>query len=125
MGDHRHQRNDKESVEMIEPKNYQKKPVIVQAMRYPLDEYDEVDDFVQAAMGVYNWVTLTAQAYNPGGDARPVLGASFNSDTGEMTIATLEGEMRVNPGDYIIRGVQGEFCLCKPEIFDATYTEVK
>ncbi|MEG0505404.1 MAG: hypothetical protein RR547_12215, partial [Raoultibacter sp.] len=36
-------------------------------------------------------------------------------------IKTLEGDMAVQPGDYIIKGVQGEFCPCKPDIFDATY----
>lgn len=36
-------------------------------------------------------------------------------------IDTLEGTMRADPGDYVIRGVQGEFYPCKPDIFDATY----
>lgn len=34
---------------------------------------------------------------------------------------TLEGTMRVSLGDWIIRGVQGEFYPCKPDIFEATY----
>jgi hypothetical protein len=38
-----------------------------------------------------------------------------------MLIRTLEGEMRADPGDWIIRGVQGEFYPCKPDIFEATY----
>lgn len=38
-----------------------------------------------------------------------------------LIIATLEGEMVAVPGDWIIRGVQGEFYPCKPDIFDATY----
>ena len=36
-------------------------------------------------------------------------------------IHTLEGFMRVTPGDWIIRGVKGEFYPCKPDIFEATY----
>ena len=36
-------------------------------------------------------------------------------------IETLEGEMHADIGDYIIKGVQGEFYPCKPEIFNATY----
>ena len=36
-------------------------------------------------------------------------------------IQTLEGEMRADPGDWIIRGVKGEFYPCKPDIFAATY----
>jgi len=40
---------------------------------------------------------------------------------GELAIDTLEGTMRADPGDYIIRGVKGEFYPCKPDIFAATY----
>lgn len=38
-----------------------------------------------------------------------------------LLIKTLEGEMKANLGDYIIKGVQGEFYPCKPDIFEATY----
>lgn len=38
-----------------------------------------------------------------------------------LAVRTLEGEMRCGPGDWIIRGVQGEFYPCNPDIFDATY----
>jgi hypothetical protein len=37
------------------------------------------------------------------------------------TIHTLEGAMRANPGDWIIRGVKDELYPCKPDIFEATY----
>lgn len=40
-------------------------------------------------------------------------------------IPTLEGDMRAELGDYIIRGVQGEFYPCKPDIFKATYEVAK
>jgi hypothetical protein len=36
-------------------------------------------------------------------------------------IETLEGTMRGNAGDYLIRGVKGEYYPCKPDIFEATY----
>ena len=39
-------------------------------------------------------------------------------------IHTLEGEMIARPGDWIIRGVQGEFYPCKPDIFEQTYDTV-
>ena len=39
-------------------------------------------------------------------------------------IATLEGTMTANPGDYIITGVKGEKYPCKPDIFCATYEPV-
>ena len=40
---------------------------------------------------------------------------------GCLVIYTLEGNMRVSPGDYIIKGVEGEFYPCKPDIFHKTY----
>ena len=42
-------------------------------------------------------------------------------DTDLPVIETLEGTMTASPGDWIIKGVQGEFYPCKPEIFAATY----
>ncbi len=39
----------------------------------------------------------------------------------QLVIPTLEGDMRADPGDWIIQGVQGEIYPCKPEIFDITY----
>lgn len=42
----------------------------------------------------------------------------------EWIIHTLEGDMHVSPGDWIIRGVVGEFYPCKPEIFEQTYERV-
>lgn len=41
-----------------------------------------------------------------------------------VEIVTLEGTMRGDRGDWIIRGVQGELYPCKPDIFDATYEAV-
>lgn len=39
----------------------------------------------------------------------------------KLSIITLEGAMEASPGDWIIRGVKGEFYPCKPDIFEATY----
>ncbi len=39
-------------------------------------------------------------------------------------IKTLEGAFRVDPGDWIIRGIEGEYYSCKPDIFEATYEVV-
>lgn len=43
------------------------------------------------------------------------------TETGGMLIQTLEGEHIASVGDWIIRGVKGEFYPCKPDIFSATY----
>ncbi len=42
-----------------------------------------------------------------------------------ITIQTLEGKMNAGYGDWIIKGVKGEFYPCKPDIFDATYEAVE
>lgn len=45
------------------------------------------------------------------------------SERGLPTIFTLEGPLRVSPGDWIITGVKGEKYPCKPDIFEATYEQ--
>lgn len=76
---------------------FRKKPVIIEAVQLTPLSLSEVEEFV-------------------GGDLE-VRG-------GEVIIATLEGAMHASPGDWIIRGVQGEFYPCKPDIFEQTYEEV-
>ena len=44
---------------------------------------------------------------------------------GEVYIMTLEGNHKVTPGDYIIKGVNGEFYPCKPDIFEKTYEKAE
>lgn len=46
-------------------------------------------------------------------------------DGKEAFIETLEGVLRANAADYIIRGVAGELYPCKPDIFEATYERVE
>jgi hypothetical protein len=46
----------------------------------------------------------------------------WNIDSqGNVLISTLEGFMNCNPGDWIIRGVEGEYYSCKPSVFQKTY----
>jgi hypothetical protein len=79
---------------------YRKKPVTIEAMRYPgLRELRE-------AKVVLDWLDENGVDHH---------------HPGELRIRTLEGEMTVSPGDWIIKGVQGEFYPCKPDIFSATY----
>ncbi len=62
-----------------------------------------------------------------------IIGCTSGSSSGhtkrpdEMTslrIHTLEGSMSVDKGDYIIKGVKGEYYPCKPDIFAMTYESV-
>lgn len=48
----------------------------------------------------------------------------YNND-GTFQIVTLEGEHKCSIGDYVIKGVKGEFYPCKPDIFLMTYEAIK
>ena len=84
---------------------YRKKPVVVEAERW------EPASVLQAG-SVIGWLL------GHGADFRAPLG---EGPTTTLAIRTLEGEMTVSPGDWIIKGVKGEFYPCKPDIFEATY----
>lgn len=48
----------------------------------------------------------------------------YDPHMNDYYIKTLEGDMKVSTGDWIIRGVAGEYYPCKPDIFEATYEAV-
>lgn len=48
----------------------------------------------------------------------------YNTSPPTIWIDTLEGQMTADTGDWVIKGVQGEFYPCKPDIFAKTYQEV-
>ena len=54
---------------------------------------------------------------------RPVIIEAYQTDQ-EITIKTLEGDMKASPGDWIITGVHGEKYPCKPDIFEETYQQI-
>lgn len=89
---------------MTTARTFRKKPVEIDAMQL-------IDDLANH-QAIANWINSN------GGEAS----LSF-ADTW-MTIHTLEGDMRADLGDWIIRGVKGEFYPCKPDIFEATYEPV-
>ena len=92
---------------------YRKKPVVIEAMRL----VGTTGDY----HAVYRWVEDHVGSFDPLDDLVPAQGVSIDPATGFVLIATLEGVMQAKPGDWIIKGVQGEFYPCKPDIFDATY----
>jgi hypothetical protein len=49
----------------------------------------------------------------------------YVASEGMLILSTLEGEMLVRYGDFIIKGIYGEFYACKPDIFKDSYQEVK
>jgi|JI9StandDraft_1071089.scaffolds.fasta_scaffold1156945_2 hypothetical protein len=96
---------------------YRKKPVVIEATRVP-DLYVE-DDQRSIVAYVDECVDLAAWCGGISQMMEPPEGVAYG-----IYIPTLEGEMRADPGDWIIKGVQGEFYPCKPDIFEATYEPV-
>lgn len=84
---------------------FRKKPVVVEALQYTGDNAAEVRQFV----GADRCTTM------------PVPGDDAGMFPPMLIIATLEGDHRAIAGDWIIRGVRGEFYPCKPDIFTETY----
>lgn len=80
---------------------YRKKPVVIEAVQYSGANVQEIIDFTEG------------QAIKNGG----------KSDF--MTIPTLEGDHTATTGDWIIKGINGEFYPCKPDIFEKTYEKVQ
>lgn len=82
--------------EKMNIKQYVKKPIIIHALEYTGDNLDDVYKFV---------------------------GDKAYTSNGNLFIKTLEGDHRASIGDYIIKGIKGEFYPCKPDIFRMTYDE--
>jgi len=80
---------------------FRKKPVVIEAWKW--DETKEM--FIEIGCN---------QMSSSGNTNRP-------DEMTRLRIKTLEGTMSVNKGDWIIKGVKGEFYACKPDIFRMTY----
>ena len=97
---------------------YRKKPVIVEAVKldglYP-SKIKECIEFLEGKV-----IDLS----NPITDDKFYDYCNIVSDNGGITIHTLEGNMLEKDGDYIIKGVNGEFYPCKPDVFEKTYETV-
>ena len=79
---------------------YRKKPIVIEAMKYDGYNYPSVQD----------WITGEAHVW-----------PAWIHDYGPFQI----GEMTVSVGDYVIKGINGEFYPCKPDVFLRTYEEVQ
>ena len=79
-------------------KKYVKKSIVVEAVQNTGDNVSEIHEFM-------------------GDKSRPV----YKLNGYVYLIDTLEGTMTANVGDYIIKGVKGEFYPCKPDVFEASY----
>ena len=93
---------DKITSNNCDVKKYRKKPIIVEAVQNTGGNVSEIREFMD-------------------NKSRPV----YTKDGYVYLIKTLEGTMTANVGDYIIKGVKGEFYPCKPDVFEATYDVCK
>ena len=85
---------------------YRKKPVEIEAVHFAdatLGTLDKISKFMDQEQEIV-----------------------FDNDTAEpkIKIETLEGSMFASVGDYIIKGIKGEFYPCKPDIFELTYDKI-
>lgn len=85
------------------PKKFRKKPVVIEAIQLTKENVVDVLSFCNSSGNI----------------------VASNEDEMGISILTLEGTMTANTGDYIIKGVKGEFYPCKPDIFEQTYEEVE
>lgn len=85
---------------------FRKKPIVVEAQQLENDHLSFIC--------VTNWVIMGGGKVYEG-----------RENDWCLYIDTLEGRMRVDIGDWVIRGVKGEFYPCKPDIFEATYEPVE
>ena len=83
---------------------YKKKPVVIEAIQFDGWNWAECYQFMSKERLFFpQWIKKEEK----------------------IEIKTLEGTMTANIGDYIIKGVNGEFYPCKPDIFEKTYEEVR
>ena len=84
---------------------YRKKPVVIEAVQWDGTNQGEIAEFMSTPIRT----KTSPEEGNP---------------SGKITIETLEGDMTASVGDFIIKGIQGEFYPCKPDIFEKTYEEI-
>lgn len=78
---------------------YRKKPIPVEARQYTGDNFIELQNWSEGNIVMDDY-------------------------TSNVFVATLEGSMFFNKGDYVIKGVHGEFYVCRKDIFEETYEEI-
>jgi hypothetical protein len=83
---------------------YRKKPVVIDAIQFTKNNFEDIKLFTAGAAHDFNVGPITKKAF--------------------CIIDTLEGVITATEYDYIIKGVNGEFYPCKPDIFDKTYDKV-
>ena len=98
---------------IIMPK-YRKKPVVIKAILFTGTEENckKLENFCNGYIS-FNYT-----------ECKSIRDSSTAQTLVSAEIETLEGIMEASVGDYIIKGVNGEFYPCKPDIFEKTYEKV-
>ena len=87
---------------------YRKKPVVIEAIQWNGNNFDDIENFANKKVRYYSTWDIN----------------EYIEDKNCLKIDTLEGDMIALKGDFIIKGVKGEFYPCKPDIFEATYEKL-
>lgn len=89
---------------------YRKKPIVIDAIRFT-GNYEKI----------FKWISQ----WEPEDNGHGMWESNDGLPEKGLIIDTLEGELRVDKGDFIIRGIAGELYPCKPNIFRRTYEKCK
>ena len=104
-----------DEVEGVEMTKYRKKPLVIEAIKLRTNNIKEVEEFIGDKKIVFN-CDMSREKFEEYKDIVRNNG---------LKVKTLEGEVIASIGDYIIKGVIGEFYPCKPDVFKKTYEKVE
>lgn len=90
---------------------FRKKPVVIEAVQFHGHNASDIEKFT----GLTFFPELESETAYVAGQGAPIF---------SILIPTLEGPLKAKNGDWIIKGVSGEFYPCKPDIFEKTYEPV-
>lgn len=85
----------------MEPKKYRKRPVVVEDIQWTGENYRDIWEFAGKKI------------------------VHYFQEAEVLMVRTLEGDMFVSRGDYIVKGIRGEFYPCKPDVFQETYEDAE
>ena len=94
---------------------YRKKPVVIEAVQLNWENWNEICEFLNGIISTENPARESEDYSDACEEVSPYI---------EITIPTLEGNHIAKHGDFIIKGINGEFYPCKPDIFHKTYEAV-
>jgi hypothetical protein len=97
---------------------YKKKPVTIEAVQWDGKNEREMFNFLTNSTKIDSPVTIEEDTFR-------IDLVNGGCQVGNLIIKTLEGEMKASIGDFIIKGISGEFYPCKPDIFEKTYELVE